>query len=423
MPWKEIGIVEKQKQFVEQWLAQDWTMTELCARYGVSRQAGYNVLARFQKAGWEGLEPGSRAPLRHPNQTASELERRIVKLRREHMRWGPRKLKEVLETREPQRPWPAASTMGELLRREGLAIARKKRRRVEPYTAPFANASEPNRVWCADFKGWNRTQDGERIDPLTMSDACSRYLLRCQAVEKTDTVRVQSIFEVAFREYGMPLAIRTDNGAPFASRALRGLSRLSLWLIKLGIVPERIQPGHPEQNGRHERMHRTLKQETMDPMAANRRAQQRRFDQFRCEYNQQRPHEALGMRTPDSCYCASPRPFPAQVPEPEYPAHMQVRKVHDRGQIAWGGNRHVFFSEVLIGERVGLEPCDDDEGWYTIYFAHIPLARFDSQTLTVHRLPPEKDFYLDDAKEGEPPPSSALLPQKPEQNLSTMSPV
>jgi transposase InsO family protein len=218
MPWKVIGIVEKQKQFVEQWLSQEWTMTELCERHGISRQAGYNTVARYQQAGWEGLEPGRRAPLRHPNQTSAELEQRIVELRREHMRWGPRKLKAVLERRRPQVIWPAASTMGELLRREGLAIARKKRRRVEPYTAPFAAASEPNRVWCADFKGWGRTQNGERIDPLTISDACSRYLLRCQAVEKTDTVRVQAIYEAAFREYGMPQAIRTDNGAPFASR-------------------------------------------------------------------------------------------------------------------------------------------------------------------------------------------------------------
>jgi hypothetical protein len=186
-------------------------------------------------------------------------------------------------------------------------------------------------------------------------------------------------------------------------------------------VPERIQPAHPEQNGRHERMHRTLKQETMSPLAANRRAQQRRFDQFRHEYNQLRPHEALGMRTPDSCYTASPCPFPVRLPEPEYPASMQVRKVRDRGEISWRAHRHVFLSETLIGERVGLEPID--ERWYTIHFAHVPLVRFDSRSGTVHRLTPENDFYLADAKEGEPPPSSALHPQNPEQKLSTMSPV
>jgi len=384
-------------------------MTELCARHGISRQAGYNTLARYQQSGWAGLEARSRAPQRHPNQTAAELEQRIVALRHEHMRWGPRKLKAVLERREPEVRWPAVSTMGALLRREGLVIARRKRHRVAPYTAPFASVREPNSVWCADFKGWGRTQDGERIDPLTLSDACSRYLLRCQAVEKTDTARVQAIFEAAFREYGLPEAIRTDNGAPFASRAIGGLSRLSVWLIKLGIVPERIQPAHPEQNGRHERMHLTLQQETMSPMAANRRAQQRRFDQFRNEYNQQRPHEALGMQTPASCYRTSPRCYPARVPGPEYPAHMQVRKVRDRGDIAWRGHRHVFLTETLIGEHVALEAID--ERWYTIYFADVPLARFDSRSCTVHRLPPADDFYIDGAKEGELPPSSALHPQ------------
>jgi transposase InsO family protein len=407
MPWKVSGVLEKRKQFVEQWLSQEWRMTELCARHSISRQTGYNTLARYQQFGWEGLEPRSRAPRRHPNQTAADLEQRIVALRHEHMRWGPRKLKAVLERQQPQVIWPAVSTMGELLHREGLVIARKKRRRVEPYSAPFASASEPNRVWCADFKGWGRTQDGERIDPLTVSDACSRYLLRCQAVEKTDTAQVKAIFEAAFREYGLPEAIRTDNGAPFASRALRGLSRLSVWLIKLGIVPER--------------MHLTLKLETMSPMAANRRAQQRRFERFRSEYNQQRPHEALGMQTPASCYTASPRRYPARVPEPEYPSHMHVRKVHAGGEIAWRGHRHVFLSEILIGEHVGLESID--ERWYTIYFADVPLAHFDGWSWTVHRLSPAHDFYIEDAKEGELPPSSALHPQNPDQNLSTMSPV
>jgi transposase InsO family protein len=419
MPWKVSGAVEKRRQFVEEWLSENWTMTELCMRHGISRQAGYNTLARYQHAGWEGLKAHSRAPRRHPNQTSRAIEQQIVELRHEHMRWGPRKLQVVLKRQQPDVNWPAASTMGELLHREGLIIPRKKRRRTDPYTAPFASASEPNRVWCGDFKGWSRTQKGERIDPLTISDACTRYLLRCQAVEKMDTVRVQAIFEAAFREYGLPGTIRTDNGAPFASRALAGLSRLAVWWIKLGIVPERIQAGHPEQNGRHERMHLTLQQETMSPMAANRRAQQRRFDQFRCEYNQQRPHEALGMRTPDSCYTASPRPYPARVCEPEYDTRLLVRRVHLRGQFSWKHD-DVFVSETLMGERIGLEPIDDR--WYTIYFAEFPLGRFDSRTRTVHRLPPA-GFYRADAGEGESPPSPAPHPPKPDQNLSTMSPV
>jgi transposase InsO family protein len=410
MPWKVSGAVEKRRLLVEEWLSENWTMTELCARHGISRQAGYNTLARYQHAGWEGLEALRRAPRRHPNQTPPAIEQQIVELRHQHMRWGPRKLKVVLQRKQPVN-WPAASTMGELLRREGLVMARKKRRRTDPYTAPFASASEPNRVWCGDFKGWSRTQNGERIDPLTISDACTRYLLRCQAVEKMDTVRVQAIFEAAFREYGLPEAIRTDNGAPFASRAIAGLSRLALWWMKLGIVAERIQPAHPEQNGRHERMHLTLQQETMSPMAAHRRAQQRRFDQFRCEYNQQRPHEALAMRTPESCYTASPRPYPSRLPEPEYPSSMTVRRVFAGGQFSWK-HHDVFVSETLLGEPIGLEPIDDR--WYTIYFAQFPLGRFDSRTRTVHRLPPAPGFYRAAAGDGEPPPSPAPHPQNPD---------
>src|SRR3981081_2922536 len=224
----------------------------------------------------------------------AETEQSVVELRQAHMRWGPRKLKRVLERDQAHQRWPAASTNGEVLKREGLGLGRKKRRRTAPYAEPLAHADGPNRVWCADVKGWVRTGDGERIDPLTISDAYSRYLLRCQAVAKTDTERARAIFEAGFREYGMPEAIRTDNGAPFASSAVAGLSRLAVWWMKLGIVPERIQAGHPEQNGRHERMHRTLKQETGQPAAANRRAQQRAFDRFRAEYNEQRPHQALG---------------------------------------------------------------------------------------------------------------------------------
>jgi hypothetical protein len=280
--------------------------------------------------------------------------------------------------------------------------------------------ASPTAYGAAIFKGWSRTQDGERIDPLTISDACTRYLLRCQAVEKTDTARVQAVFEAAFREYGLPQAIRTDNGAPFASRALAGLSRLAVWWMKLGIVPERIQPAHPEQNGRHERMHLTLKQETMTPMAATRRAQQRRFDQFRSEYNQQRPHEALGLRTPASCYVPSPRAYPARVREPDYDTSLRVRRVHLGGQFSWK-HHDVFVSETLSGERIGLEAIDDR--WYTIYFAEFPLGRFDSRTCTVHRLSAAAGFCKADAGEGKLTPSPAPHPQNPDQKVSTMSPV
>ena len=413
--------MEEKVRFVVEYEQDNYSMTELCQRYGVARETGYVWLRRYRERGLAGLVELNRAARRHRNQMPVETEQAVLELRQAHMRWGPRKLKRVLERDQGHQRWPAASTIGELLKREGLVVARRKRRRTEPYTEPLAHADGPNRVWCADFKGWFRTGDGVRIDPLTISDAYSRYLLRCQAVEKTDTPGTQAIFEAAFREYGLPQAIRTDNGTPFASSAVGGLSRLSVWWMKLGIVPERIEAGHPEQNGRHERMHRTLKQETAQPAAANRRAQQRVFDRFRGEYNEQRPNQALGMQTPALLYEPSPRAYPVRVREPEYPASMLVRSVHHQGQIRW--KKHdVVVSQVLWGERVGLLPVD--ERWFTIYFAQFPIARFDSQKLKVLPLLQEETFYIAEAGEGEASPSPAPHPLRiEEEKVSGMCPV
>jgi transposase InsO family protein len=383
MPWTVSGVVEKRRDFLADFVSGDWSMSELCRMYGISRPTGYAVLQRYAASGMEGLEERSHAPARHPNQTPAEIEQLVLQLRREHPLWGPRPLKKVLENRNPQLAIPAASTIGAIVEREGLTRHRPRRRRVEPYQQPFAAVEQPNDEWACDFKGWMRTTDGERIDPLTITDSMSRYLLRCQAVAKTDTGRVQAIFEAAFREYGMPRAVRSDNGPPFASCALAGLSRLSVWWIKLGILPQRIQAGHPEQNGRHERMHRTLKEATASPPQANRRAQQRAFDQFRQEYNEVRPHQALAMETPQSVYRSSPRPFPGRVPEPEYDTAMKVRRVFKHGQFFF--NHHdVFLSKVLEGERIGLLPIDDR--YQRIYLAWYPIARLDTQTLRVEKL-------------------------------------
>lgn len=387
MPWKVSGVVERRKEFVAEYASGEWTMTELCRVYGITRPTGYRLLRRYAEAGEEGLEDRSRAALRHPNQTPVAIEVEVLRLRREHPRWGPRTLREVLRRDRPEKAWPAASTIAAMLDREGLTSRRPKRRRVAPYTQPFAAIARPNDSWCADFKGWFLTGDGQRIDPLTITDAYSRYLLRCQAVAKTDTEQTKAIFEAAFREYGLPRTIRTDNGVPFASRAIAGLSRLSLWWMKLGIVPERIEAGHPEQNGRHERMHRTLKEATALPPAANRRAQQRAFDRFRREYNEVRPHQALAMRTPSQLYKASWRSYPERVPEAEYGSAMQVRRVQKHGEFEWK-HHHVFLSEVLWGERIGLLPIDDR--YYRVYFMHVPLARLDSHRLQVERLRPEE---------------------------------
>jgi putative transposase len=413
--------MEEKLRFVFEYEQGDRSLTELCQGYGISRETGYVWIRRYRENGITGLIERSRSALRHENQTPAEIEQMVLELRQAHMRWGPRKLKRVLERDEPGRVWPATSTIGALLKREGLVVGRRKRRKTAPYSEPLAHANGANRVWCADFKGWFRTRDGERIDPLTITDGHSRYLLKCQAVEKTDTTRVQAIFEAAFREYGMPEAIRTDNGAPFASTAIAGLSRLAVWWMKLGIVPERIEAGHPEQNGRHERMHRTLKQEVAQPPAANRREQQQSMDRFRQEYNQVRPHEALDMRTPSAVYELSPRSFPARVPEPEYPDEMEVRQVKHQGLFRWH-KQDVFLSEVLWGEPVGFLP--EDDRWYTIYFSRFPLARFDSRQLRVLPLKKAKEYHETDAGKGEASPSPAPHPlNQTENKVSGMCPV
>jgi transposase InsO family protein len=421
MPWKESSVMEEKLRFVFEYQQGQQTMTELCQSYEIARETGYVWLRRYQAVGMEGLREKSRATQQHGNQTPEEIEEIVLDLREAHMSWGPRKLKWVLERDEPGRKWPAASTIGEMLKREGLVVARRKRCKTPAYTEPLAHADGPNRVWCADFKGWFRTRDGERIDPLTITDAHSRYLLRCQAVDKMDTERVQAIFEAAFREYGLPEAIRTDNGAPFASRALAGLSRLAVWWMKLGIVPERIEAGHPEQNGRHERMHRTLKQETAMPAAANRRAQQRAMDKFREEYNQVRPHEGLRMETPAAVYEISPRRFPSLVPQVEYPETMLVCTVQQKGHLRW--KKHdVFVSEVLWGEQIGLLPVDDH--CYTVYFAQFPIARFDTRHAYLTPLPKAGVDYKADARKGEASPSPAPHPLKLEdEKVSGMCPV
>ena len=366
--------MEQRMRFVLEWETGLETVTELCRRYGISRKTGYKILGRWQQERVAGLPDRSRAPLRHANQIAEEIGQAVLELRRAHPRWGPRKLRRWLQTHVAATRWPASSTIGAMLAREGLAHAQRRRRQAPPFTQPFAAAQTANQVWCMDFKGWFRTQDGERIDPLTISDACSRYLLRCQAVNHCTTAAVQAICEAAFREYGLPWAVRSDNGPPFAACGVAGLSRLSVWWIKLGIVPERIAAGHPEQNGRHERMHRTLKAETATPSAANRRQQQRAFDRFRREYNEERPHEALAMETPASCYEPSPRAYPARVPVPEYDSGCVVRRVYPHGQFFWRGH-DVFLGKALAGERIGLQAMDDR--YWRVYFASMPIAYLD----------------------------------------------
>ncbi len=277
-----------------------------------------------------------------------------------------------------QEQWPVESTIGEILKRHGLVHARKLKRRASPSAGPLHTGGEANVVWCADFKGWFRTGDGTKCTPLTIMDAYSRYLLRCQGMKQTGVEQVKPLFEATFYEYGLPEVIRTDNGAPFASTGLIGLSPLSIWWIKLGIKPERIQPGKPQQNGSHERMHRTLKEATLNPAAATFWAQQHAFDRFQEEYNHQRPHEALGQVTPASMYTESFRPYRGRILDFHYPETMEVRKVGKRGQFKLWKHRW-FLSEILAGEYIGIEETED--GIWSIYLSHLNVATINRRTM------------------------------------------
>ena len=376
MPWLETEPMKERMRFIVELESGLYSMTELCGRYRISRKTGYKWAARYCWEGVEGLRDRSRAPKRCPQQTPEPLVEALLALRRKHPRWGPRKLLAYLKKRQPRKAWPARSTAGDILRRHGLVTPRRRQRRIRAPRAAPLEPQAPNDLWSVDFKGQFRLGTRELCYPLTMADGLSRYLLWCRGLPSTAGAGVEPVMERAFRDYGMPLAILSDNGSPFASTALGRLSRLSLWWIKLGIQPLQIAPGHPEQNGRHERMHRTLKEETARPPKATWRAQQRAFGCFRREYNDERPHEALEDRTPAELYGPSCRAYPRHVPEVEYPGHYEVRRVRRKGEIKWQGQL-LFVSVVLAGEPVGLEETDD--GIWSLHFGPLLLARFDER--------------------------------------------
>jgi transposase InsO family protein len=381
MPWSETTKMRERMRFVLDAEEEFFTMTELCQRYGISRVTGHKWLKRFRAGGLAGLSDLSRAPLHSPNRTAAAAVEALAQARSRHPSWGARKLIDWLLPRRPDLILPAPSTAGDILKRLGLIKPRRRRRHLSHWTGRLTEALSPNQVWTADFKGQFRTGDGRYCYPLTVADSFSRYLLACRSQLSVESTPTRKNFQRLFGEYGLPQVIRTDNGTPFAApTAIRRLSRLSVWWIRLGIRPELIKPSHPEQNGRHERMHRTLKAETTRPPARDGRAQQRLFDSFRCEFNDERPHETLQGRTPSQLYSASPRPLPDRLPQPEYPGHFEVRKVSRNGGIRWKKG-WVNISHSLLEEYVGLEEVDD--GVWSLYFGPMPLGRFHEDDLTL----------------------------------------
>jgi transposase InsO family protein len=380
MSWK--GLMSERQRFIELWKSGQRSKAGLCREFGISRKTGYKFAKRYEEEGDEGLKDRSRAPHTYARETPEATQVLLVVARIEHPTWGPRKLKAWLENHGCPVKLPYPSTIGDLLKREGFVLPRRRRCQVPVGATLPSPIEKPNQEWDADFKGQFRLGNGEYTYPLTVSDHFSRYLLEVRALKGTTTAETRVWLERTFREYGLPETLRTDNGSPFASIGLGRLSKLAVWCIKLGIRPVRGRPHHPQDNGRHERMHRTLKAETTRPPAFGTRGQQKLFDSFREEYNTERPHEALGQKPPARLYRHSPRPYPSKLADVEYPGHYEVRRVCGRGNFTWRG-QGVFATESLDGELIGLVEVED--GLWRVYFGTLELGVLDEKYLRRHK--------------------------------------
>ncbi len=372
MPWLTVRPMDAKILFLGDWLRGFESFSSLCRRHGISRKTGYKWVQRYRAQGPDGLPDRSRRPHHNPQAIAFVVKQSIIDLRKRHPGWGPKKLLSLLAREHPDWDLPSKTSIYNILRAEGLIQPARRRRRVVPTAKPFAPAHVPNDVWSADFKGHFFTQDGVCCYPLTVMDHVSRYLLSCQIIKGTRTHDSQEVFKALFSQYGLPKRIRTDNGAPFASIGVGGLSKLSVWWVRLGIMPERIEPGKPQQNGRHERMHRTLKQEALRPPAATAQAQQRRFDHFRERYNELRPHESLKQCPPASCYSPSQRRMPSRLPPVSYPGHFRQARVNPNGTI-WLNGVNVYIGYLLKGETIGLEQLDNE--LWEVSFGRMRICR------------------------------------------------
>jgi len=382
MPWSE-SLVKSRMEFVREHCTGKWSVEELSRRFGICPKTGFRILARFAAAGIEGLADRSRARRTQSHATSPEIVRRIIDAKQHHPCWGPRKLLALLERRHPEVDWPSRSTFGTIFEKHGLVTKRRPRRPSLPSkSGALLPPSEPNDLWCTDFKGHRLSESRERLEPFTLGDAFSRYSLACTLVGSTSFASVWPIVRRCFKEYGMPRRLRSDNGPPFASTGLAGLSQLAVLLIRLGIRPERITPGKPQQNGMLERFHLTLELETLSPPAATPRLQERVLQRFRREYNEVRPHQALDDRTPADVYAPSSQKFPRRLPVLEYPTHVPVRSVHSDGAIRWAG-KDIFLSQTLAGERVGFQQITTSH--WSIRLGPAEVAIFDEATASILR--------------------------------------
>ena len=382
MPWRGVTVSEQRQRFLEDYQLSYYSVTELAERFSISRTTAHKWINRFKQFGESGYHEHSRRPHSCPWKTDDAIIEELVKLRNTHPTWGPRKLLDTMHRRDPERQLPAVSTAALILARNGLVKPRRRYRRAHP-GCPKSIPQGPNDIWGADYKGQFRLKNGNYCFPLTVSDLSSRFLLGVDAHPAISLEKTFRHFTQLFETYGLPNRIRTDNGVPFASNALARLSQLSVWFIKLGIYPELIEPGKPQQNGVHERMHRTLKQEATIPPGSSLRSQQHKFDRFREEFNQVRPHEALEMKRPGEVYQASARAMPKQLETYDYPTHYLVRRVSRAGTIRVLHNQ-VFVSNTLHEDYVGLEEVDD--GVYDLYFCFYLIGRYELRTNKIHGI-------------------------------------
>ena len=380
MPWQETSLMNQRVQFIADYQRGLLPVVELAGRFGISRKTAYKWIDRYDDAGPAALVDRSRRPLSCPHATPDAIITAVLEARRRHPRWGAKKLLRILRRKAPETRWPARSTLCGLLKRHDLVPTHRRRPPLSHPGRPLTPMTAPNAIWTADFKGQFKTRDARYCYPLTLVDGYSRYLLACQGLRSTAVTLARPVFQRVFEAYGLPRIIRTDNGVPFATTALGRLSLLSVWWIRLGIYPELIEPAHPEQNGRHERLHRTLKAEATRPPSGNLAAQQVRFNRFRREYNDERPHEALNQETPASVYEPSPHTLPRTLPPIEYPGHFEVRLVSRNSGIRWK-HHWVCVTHTLAGEYVGLEEIDD--GLWEVYFGPLKLGRMDERILRI----------------------------------------
>jgi putative transposase len=389
MAWKETKVEDQRQFFIKAYLEKRFNFSDLCRQFDISRKCGYKWIKRFENESWEGLKDRNRMPLNHPNATDPEIVNMILKLKYEWPRWGPKKVLGHLVRKAPDIIWPSTTTIGNIFDKNGLTKRRRLKKRLAQRTDPLGECNNSNEIWCIDFKGWSLTKDQKKCDPFTLMDAFSRYLLCCQKLYVNDTHHVWAVFERLFREYGLPLRVRSDNGPPFATLGAGRLSKLSINLIKAGVMPEWIDPGEPQQNGRHERMHLTLEQEGID-VSKDLNSQLKKLEEFTNYYNFIRPHEALNQKCPGDVYQSSSRYWNGKLQSPEYSNEYQVGKVKSCGKMSWKG-REIYIGRVFENEPIGMKKEEEN---FKAYYGSILLGTIRENSLEIERRPNRKKVKI-----------------------------